>query len=94
MTHVHVPVIVAGEHVAMLFGAQVLLEKPTKQSFNQVCREFLKLGIETHLSPLENANLRSNVLSEKGFRRSWTPADLCRASVTVCERMATERNSR
>ena len=68
MAHVHVPVIVAGGHVATLFCGVVLLHKPTKQGFNRVSRELLKLGIETHLSPLENAYLRSNVISKKQFR--------------------------
>jgi ligand-binding sensor protein len=34
--HVSVPILVAGQHVATLFGGQVLLEKPTKQSFSRV----------------------------------------------------------
>ena len=64
MAHVSVPVFVAGQHVATLFGGQVLLEKPTKKSFSGVSRQLLKLGIEAHLSPLEDAYFQSRVISE------------------------------
>jgi AraC-like DNA-binding protein/ligand-binding sensor protein len=65
MAHVFVPVIMAGQQVATLFCGQVLLEKPTKRSFSQVSSQLLKLGVEAHLSPLENAYFQSGVISEK-----------------------------
>jgi AraC-like DNA-binding protein len=68
MAHVFIPIVVAGQHVATLFGGQVLLEKATKRSFNRVSSQLLKLGVEAHLSPLENAYFQSRVVSEKQFR--------------------------
>jgi AraC-like DNA-binding protein/ligand-binding sensor protein len=68
MAHVFVPVVVAGQHVATLFGGQVLLEKPTKRSFSRVSSQLLKLGVGLHLPPLENAYFKSRVVSEKQFQ--------------------------
>lgn len=68
MAHVSVPIFVAGQHVATLFGGQVLLEKPTNQSFRRVARQLLKLGIEEHLSRLEDAYFQIRAISEKEFQ--------------------------
>ena len=65
MVHVFAPVIMTGQHVATLFGGQVLLEKPTEWNFSRVSSQLLKLGVEAHLSPLENAYFQSGVISEK-----------------------------
>jgi ligand-binding sensor protein len=67
MAHVFVPIVVAGQHVATLFGGQVLLEKPTEWNFSRVSSQLLKLGLEAHLSTLANAYFQSHVISEKQF---------------------------
>jgi AraC-like DNA-binding protein/ligand-binding sensor protein len=68
MAHVFVPIVVARQHVATLFGGQVLLERPTKRTFSRLSSQLLKLGVEAHLSPLENAYFQSPVISEKQFQ--------------------------
>jgi AraC-like DNA-binding protein len=68
MAHVFVPIVVASQHVATLFGGQVLLEKPTNRSFRQVSSRLLKLGLEARLSLLRNAYFQSRVISEKQFQ--------------------------
>ena len=40
-THIAIPVLSAGEHIATLYGGQLMLEKPTKQAFEKISHQLV-----------------------------------------------------
>jgi AraC-like DNA-binding protein/ligand-binding sensor protein len=65
LTHVAVPVLSAGEHIATIYGGQLMRKKPTKRAFNLLARQLVKLGLEDQLAALEQAWFQTPVVSEK-----------------------------
>jgi AraC-like DNA-binding protein/ligand-binding sensor protein len=65
ITHLAIPVISAGEHIATMYGGQFMLEKPTKQNFEKVSRNFVRMGLGNQLKALEHAWFHTPVVSEK-----------------------------
>lgn len=68
ITHLAMPVISAGEHIATLYGGQFMLEKPTKRDFEKVSRNFVRMGLGDQLKALEHAWFHTPVVSGTKLR--------------------------
>lgn len=64
LTHVAIPVISGGEHIATIYGGQLMVQKPTKQAFDKVARKLSCLGLGEQLSALEDAWFNTPVVTE------------------------------
>lgn len=64
-THIAVPVVAAGEHVATIYGGQLMLKEPTKRAFDILAPHLFRLGLEGQLVSLEEAWFQTPVVSEK-----------------------------
>jgi AraC-like DNA-binding protein/ligand-binding sensor protein len=63
--HIAIPVISAGEHIATVYGGQLMLEKPNKQAYDKIERQLIRLGLGDYLAELEHAWFNTPVVSEK-----------------------------
>lgn len=63
--HIAIPVVTAGEHIATIYGGQLLLDPPTKQAFGKISPQLVRLGLGDHLPSLEEAWFRTPVISEE-----------------------------
>ena len=64
LTHVAIPVISGGEHIATIYGGQLMVQKPTKQAFEKVARKLSRLGLAHQLPALEEAWFNTPVVTE------------------------------
>ena len=64
ITHLAIPVMSAGEHIATMYGGQCMLAKPTKQKFEKVSSKLVRIGLGDQLKALEHAWFRTPVVSE------------------------------
>lgn len=67
-THIAMPVISVGEHIATLYGGQLMLDQPTKRNFDKISRQLVRLGLAEHLPALERTWFQTPVISEKQLR--------------------------
>lgn len=67
-SHVAIPIISAGEHIATLYGGQLMVDKPTKLAFDKIERQLIRLGLGDHLAELAHAWYNTPVVSEKQFK--------------------------
>jgi len=65
LTHVAMPVISGGEHIATIYGGQLMVQKPTKQAFAKVARKLVRLGLGDKLPLLEEAWFGTPVVTEE-----------------------------
>jgi AraC-like DNA-binding protein len=63
--HIAIPVVSAGEHIATIYGGQLLLDPPTEQAFEKISHSLVRLGLGNHLSSLETAWFRTPVISDE-----------------------------
>lgn len=66
--HIAIPVISAGEHIATIYGGQLLLKTPTKQGFRKISPQLASLGLGGRLTELEQAWLNTPVVSEEQLK--------------------------
>ncbi len=64
LTHLGIPVISGGEHIATIYGGQLMVEKPTKPAFDKVARNLSRLGMGDQLPVLEEAWFNTPVVTE------------------------------
>ncbi len=65
LTHVAIPVLSGGEHIATIYGGQLMVQKPTKQAFEKVARKLSRLGLADKLPALEEAWFNTPVVTEE-----------------------------
>lgn len=63
--HIAIPVISAGEHIATVYGGQLMLEKPTRQAYERIEHQLVRLGLGDHLAELEHAWFNTPVVSAR-----------------------------
>lgn len=68
LTDVAVPVLIAGEHVATLFGGQVFRQPPRRADFERMVRTLRGWGHEHDWAQLERAYFGTPVISRDRFR--------------------------
>jgi AraC-like DNA-binding protein len=59
------PVLAAGEHIATIYGGQLMQGEPTRRAFEKLARQLVCLGLADQLGPLEEAWFQTPVVSEK-----------------------------
>jgi AraC-like DNA-binding protein len=67
MVDVAVPVVIAGKHVATLFGGQVFCQKPGTRQFERLGRQLRHWGMNTELRLAKRAYFQTPVVSPKEF---------------------------
>lgn len=65
LTHVAIPVLSGGEHIATIYGGQLMVRKPTKEAFDKVARKLSRLGLAGKLPALEEAWFNTPVVTEE-----------------------------
>lgn len=65
LTHVAIPVLSGGDHIATIYGGQLMVQKPTKQAFEKVARKLSRLGLGDQLPALEEAWFNTPVVTEE-----------------------------
>jgi AraC-like DNA-binding protein/ligand-binding sensor protein len=82
-----VPIRVGDRIIAFLQTGQVLLEKPTKEHFNEMTRKLLKWGMDADLKRIEEAYFQSKVLSREQYE------GFVRMLITFAEHLSLVGNS-
>ena len=67
-THLALPVVAADQHIATIYGGQLMLKKPTKRAFDLLARQLVRLGLAGQLASLERAWFQTPSISEEQLR--------------------------
>jgi AraC-like DNA-binding protein/ligand-binding sensor protein len=68
MVDVAVPIVIAGKHVATLFGGQVFCQKPGLRQFQRLGRQLQEWGMKAEIRLAKRAYLQTPVVSPREFR--------------------------